>query len=238
MATFDYNDFIASQTAPIHNVYRSVWKNYEFLCDLVAGSDYDGDSAYYWSESYGVSKEILHKISFEWSVDGIKWKDCIGIDGTEGTAFFPGQGYAKAKAGFYLPFLSFVTEEMRDVGFRAVVPREILKMTPMAKNPFFESQSVPILDGENREVAYASMSDGNLKMENYRSGSADELSLEIIYTVPPDSFSDLNKTLGYAEEIPIGTVITLVNQDGKGQTLWKALQDERIPNVERFTWLS
>ena len=238
MGTIDYDDFIGSHTAPMHNVYQSVWKDYELLCDLLAGSDFDGDSAYYWSESYEASKEILHKISFEWSVDGITWKECIGINGTEGTAFFPGHNYAKAKAGFYLPFLSFHLEELRTVGFRAVVPREILRMTSRAKNPFSTSESVPILDEENREVAYASMHEGKLRFENGWSGNTDELSLEIIYTVPPESFPDLNKTLGYSEEIPIGTVITLVNHDGNGQRLWNALNGQSIPNVERFTWLS
>jgi len=238
MTTFDYDEYVRQHSAPFHNIYQSVWKNYELLCDLVSGSDFDGDSAYYyWRENYQASKVILNQISFEWSTDGISWKECSALNETD-TVIFPGNNYAKAKAGFMLPYLSYHREELRNIGFRAVVPRELVKMTSKAKNPFSESESIPILDEGNKEVAYASMSEGKLKFENGWSGNVDELSLEIIYTVPPDSFPDLNKALGYSEVIPIGTVITLVNQDGKGQNLWNALRDKAIPNVERFTWLS
>lgn len=39
MGTIDYDNFIGSHTAPMHNVYQSVWKDYELLYDLLAGSD-------------------------------------------------------------------------------------------------------------------------------------------------------------------------------------------------------
>jgi len=82
------------------------------------------------------------------------------------------------------------------------------------------------------------MAEGKMRFENGWSANQDELSLEIIYTVPPQSFSSINTTLGYFEAIPIPTVLTLINQDGKGQVLWDALKGNIIPNVERFTWLS
>jgi len=238
MTTFDYDEYVRQHSAPIHNVYQSVWKDYELLCDLIDGSDYDGDSVFcYWSETYPVSREVLNQISFEWSTDGISWKECSVISETD-TVIFPGNNYVKAKAGFMLPYLSYHREELRNIGFRALVPRELVKLTSAAKNPFLDSSSVAIQDELNRPVAYASMSEGNLRVENGWSATQDELSLEIIYTVPPESFSSINEVLGYFESIPISTVLTLINQDGKGQAFWEALRDNQIPNTDRFTWLS
>jgi hypothetical protein len=37
MTTFDYDEYVSQHSAPIHNIYESAWKDYELLCDLVAG---------------------------------------------------------------------------------------------------------------------------------------------------------------------------------------------------------
>ena len=95
------------------------------------------------------------------------------------------------------------------------------------------------LVGENNNpVCYASIVDGSLRLENYWSGNVEEMSLEIIYTIPSESFKALNIFLGYPEDIPITTLLKNINHDGKGAILWNCCKENQIPNVKRFTWLS
>lgn len=56
---------------------------------------------------------------------GTDWADCISIQGDQATAFFPSDNNAKAKAGFYLPDLSYFGK-LRDIKFRARAPRELI----------------------------------------------------------------------------------------------------------------
>lgn len=98
--------------------------------------------------------------------------------------------------------------------------------------------SIQLVDKNKNPICYASFFEGNLRLENYWSASGDNLSLEIIYTVPSESFGALNSYLCYPVYIPIQTILKNINHDGKGEVLWKACGENLIPKVERFTWLS
>jgi hypothetical protein len=220
-------------------VRQEVWDSYELLCDLDQGSDFDGDSAIYWQESYPVSKEILRQIVFQISVDGILWKDCTPVEGNETTAFFPGNNNVRAKAGCYLPPLAHhFHSEMRKLQIRALVPTALLKLSPEAVRRTSRSNETLVLDKEKKPVAHASMFGGDLRFENYWSGNAEELSVEIIYTVPPESFGAMNVYFSYPENLSVETFLKNINHDGNGKVLWDALKNNLIPGVERFTWLS
>ena len=95
-----------------------------------------------------------------------------------------------------------------------------------------------LLDNGMKPICYASVVDGDLQLENYWSGGAEELSIEIIYTVPAKSFGALNLFLGYPDDIPIETLLKNVNKDGKGAEIWTACKDNLIPGVKRFSWWS
>jgi len=95
-----------------------------------------------------------------------------------------------------------------------------------------------LVDENKNPVCYASMYEGDLRLENYWSGAADKLSLEIIYTIPAASFGAMNAYLGYPVDIPIPTLLKNINHDGKGEVIWNACAKNLIPKVERFTWLS
>ena len=103
------------------------WEDYEILCDLIAGSDFEGDSAWYWEEKYVVGEVVLSQIAFQWSVDSKSWHDCVVITSSGGTAFFPGNNNVKAKAGFYLPPLSYHSGKFEQVEVRALVPATLVK---------------------------------------------------------------------------------------------------------------
>jgi hypothetical protein len=98
--------------------------------------------------------------------------------------------------------------------------------------------AIQLVDENNNPICHASLFEGNLRLENYWSGSGENLSLEIIYTVPSESFGALNSYLGYPVEIPILTILKNINHDRKGEISWNACQENLIPKVERFTWLS
>ena len=95
-----------------------------------------------------------------------------------------------------------------------------------------------LVDVSKKPICYASVFEGNLRLQNYWSGCADELSLEIIYTIPAKSFGALNSFLGYPVDTPIQTLLKNINDDGKGADIWNACHNNSIPNVERFTWYS
>ena len=95
-----------------------------------------------------------------------------------------------------------------------------------------------LIDENKKPICYASVVEGNLRLENYWSGSQDELSLEIIYTIPAKSFSALNSFLGYPVDIPVQTLLKNINKDGKGADIWIACKENLVPDIERFTWLS
>lgn len=97
---------------------------------------------------------------------------------------------------------------------------------------------IELVDENKKPICYASIFDGNLRLENYWSGGIDELSLEIIYTIPADTFSVLKIFLGYHDDISIPTLLENINHDGKGAVIWNACKENLIPKVERFTWLS
>jgi hypothetical protein len=69
----------------------------------------------------------LSQIAFQWSVDSKSWHDCVVITSSGGTAFFPGNNNVKAKAGFYLPPLSYHSGKFEQVEFRALVPATLVK---------------------------------------------------------------------------------------------------------------
>jgi hypothetical protein len=126
LATYDF-DALINNGSLVEIIHEKAWKEYELLSDLVAGSDYDGDSAWYWSNEYPVGKGVLNRITFQWTVDDVTWNDCVAITGSEGTSVFPGNNNAKAAAGFYLPFLSYHPGKLESIQFRALVPKELAR---------------------------------------------------------------------------------------------------------------
>jgi hypothetical protein len=97
---------------------------------------------------------------------------------------------------------------------------------------------IELIDKSRKPICYASIVEGDLRLENYWSGNEDELSLEIIYTVPAKSIGALNSYLGYPADIPIQTLLKNVNKDGKGAEIWSACKENLVPDIERFTWMS
>ena len=124
MATYDFDSLI-NDGSLIQILSESEWKSYQPLCDLVAGTDYENNSAWYWRYDHPTSVSVLHKIIFQWSTNNKDCADCISIQGDQATAFFPSDNNAKAKAGFYLPDLSYFGK-LRDIKFRARAPRELI----------------------------------------------------------------------------------------------------------------
>jgi len=95
-----------------------------------------------------------------------------------------------------------------------------------------------LVDAGKKPICYASVVEGDLRLENYWSGREDELSLEIIYTIPAKSFGALNSFLGYPADIPVQTILKNINKDGKGLDIWTACIENLVPDIERFTWMS
>lgn len=126
MATYDF-DALIDDGSLIQILSESEWKNYQPLCDLVAGTDYENNSAWYWSYDHPANISVLHKIIFQLSINNRDWTDCISIKGDEATAFFPSHNNVKAKAGFYLPDLSYFGK-LRDIQFRACAPRKLINL--------------------------------------------------------------------------------------------------------------
>jgi hypothetical protein len=127
MATYEFDSFI-SDGSLVRILLEDEWKSFTPLSDLISGTDFDGNSAWYWAESHPTSASVLNTMKFQWSIEIGKWNDCVVICGREGTSFFPGNNNIRAKAGFLLPFLSYHSGKLQAIKFRALAPVDLLRL--------------------------------------------------------------------------------------------------------------
>lgn len=123
--------YLEQEREAISNSYDVIdsadWADHPWLSRMLAGSDFDGDSARFWVTSDEAVGDSLRRIIFHYRSDTMEWEKAPTCEG----AFFPGHGNARAAAGFYTPFdyhpfmeLSGTVPEHRvNLRYRALVPK-------------------------------------------------------------------------------------------------------------------
>ncbi len=110
-------------------VNQADWLGYSIFQNLKSGTDMDGDGGFFWYSQPEFSDDELRSVKFEWKTQELDWKSCVPIDGTLG-GFFPGHSWDRAVAGAFriIGFVDGQEVDVRDVIFRALVPKELLKL--------------------------------------------------------------------------------------------------------------
>jgi hypothetical protein len=99
-------------------------------------------------------------------------------------------------------------------------------------------RSIYLRKEDGSTACVAKLVDGDVHLENYWSGGSDGMSLEIIYSIRPHQFDLVANYFGYPKGLSIMTLLKSIDSDFKGLELWEACRDQKLPDIERFTWIS
>ena len=95
-----------------------------------------------------------------------------------------------------------------------------------------------ILGVDGKPVLYASLQDGELRLEfEYYGHSSEDADLEIIYTIGKDEFALIKSKFGCANDMEILDALATISRAGLGEELRDEIRNGLIKS-ERFSWMS
>ena len=92
------------------------------------------------------------------------------------------------------------------------------------------------MDGQ--EGCTATIVDNDIQLEQFSPSGGGNMSIEIIYSIKPQQIDTVASYFGYREGLTIEQLLIQIDEDRRGLELWTACRDMKIPEIERFTWIS